>query len=428
MRVVIVHHHLNPGGVTRIIESQVSGLKNLPVQLLTGSLPEQLPKALTNTDIISFPDLNYLPRKRYSKQEIQKLLDRILFFLKEHIRENALLHVHNLNLGKNPVLTYAVFLLAQKGIPVFNHAHDFAEDRPANYQFLQEIIEGNLGQRLTDILYPGLPNLHFGVLNSLDYKRLLNQGVDEDRLIWLPNPVALPSLQNLFSKSREKEEVCRSLGLAVPEKLVTYPVRVIRRKNIGEFILLSLLFQQEARFIVTQPPQNPEEQKLYRRWLALCQNESLNVIFEAGEKVDFHQLLFASDFCITTSYREGFGMVFLEPWLANTPVTGRNIEYITSDFRNDGLEFPRLYNQILIPGYSGDFKDLNMEDQMHIIRDIKNRKLNKEAILQKNPDVKTMFREVPASVMEKNKAIITNKYALEKYGTKLQNRYQKMVE
>ncbi len=428
MRVVIVHHHLNPGGVTRIIESQVSGLKNLPVQLLTGSLPEQLPKPLAYKDIISFPDLNYLPQKRYSRQEIQKILNRILHFLEKNTGKNTLLHVHNLNLGKNPVLTYAVFLLAQKGIPVFNHAHDFAEDRPANYQFLQEIIEGNLGQKLTDILYPGLPNLHFGVLNSLDYKRLLNQGVDEDRLIWLPNPVTFPSLQHLFSKSREKEEICRLLGIAVPEKLVTYPVRVIRRKNIGEFILLSLLFQQETRFVVTQPPQNPVEQKLYRQWLAFCQNESLNVIFEAGEKVDFHQLLSASDFCITTSYREGFGMVFLEPWLANTPVTGRNIEYITSDFRNDGLEFPRLYNQIIIPGYSRDFKDLSMKDQMEIIRNIRTGTLKKEAILQKNPDVKTMFREVPVPVMESNRTIIKNKYALEKYGTKLQNRYQKMVE
>ena len=34
MRVIIVHNHLNPGGVTRIIESQVDSLHGIPVKVL----------------------------------------------------------------------------------------------------------------------------------------------------------------------------------------------------------------------------------------------------------------------------------------------------------------------------------------------------------------------------------------------------------
>ena len=428
MEVIIIHSHLNPGGVTRIIESQVESLRDVTVKVVTGDC--QNPGQITSrgAEYIEFAPLNYLENKRYSNEEINQKLDEITKFIENLIGPDSVLHVHNLNLGKNPLVTYAVYQLAKKGMPVFNHAHDFAEDRPANFQFMKEIIEGNFGEKLNDVLYTDLPNYHFGVLNSFDQKRLESYGVQTERILWIPNPVIFKTKLNTAHKSSYKNEICGQLNLDENKLLVTYPVRVIQRKNIGEFILLSVLFKNEAEFVVTQPPKNPVEIELYERWLEFCVTQKNLVTFEAGEKVNFEKLITASDFCITTSYREGFGMVFLEPWLANTPVTGRNIEYITSDFRNDGLEFPRLYNQILIPGYSGDFKDLNMEDQMHIIRDIKNRKLNKEAILQKNPDVKTMFREVPASVMEKNKAIITNKYALEKYGTKLQNRYQKMVE
>ena len=39
------------------------------------------------------------------------------------------------------MLSYLFYLLAKEGYKIFNHAHDFAEDRPTNIQFLKDIIE-----------------------------------------------------------------------------------------------------------------------------------------------------------------------------------------------------------------------------------------------------------------------------------------------
>ena len=427
MEVIILHSHLNPGGVTRIIESQVESLPDMMVKVVAGDC--QNPGQITSrgAEYIEFPSLNYLQNKPYSDEEIKRLLEEITIFLENLTGAESVLHVHNLNLGKNPVVTYAVYQLAKKGVPVFNHAHDFAEDRPANFQFLKQIIEVNLGEQLNDVLYPDLPNYHFGVLNSFDQKRLENYGVKKERILWLPNPVNFKTKLDTSKNVVYKKEICGQLNLNKKKLLVTYPVRVIQRKNIGEFILLSVLFKNEAEFVVTQPPKNPLEIELYEKWLEFCQNKSFNIIFEAGQKVDFEKLIISSDFCITTSYREGFGMVYLEPWLLHTPVVGRNIDFLTRDFQADGFQFSALYDEIIIPGRSEDFKSLDMHSQMKIIEAILSGKIKKEQVFEQNPVLSTLFKKVSEELTSQNKSIIKNNYSLEKYGIKLQNRYKKMV-
>lgn len=427
MEVVIVHSHLNPGGVTRIIESQVASLKGVPVKVLAGSCdaPEKIVDA--GASFAEFEPLNYLPVKSYSKEESQTLLTNIFDYFKKHLNRHSILHVHNLNLGKNPVVTYAIYQLAKKGVPVFNHAHDFAEDRPKNLMFLKEIIEGNFEEKINEVLYPNLVNYHFGVLNSFDRERLENYGVQKQRILWLPNPVTFETKLDISKKPSYKTETCTLLKLEENKKLITYPVRVIERKNIGEFILLSVLFAQEANFVVTQPPKNPVEIELYKKWVNFCQNNNINVVFEAGKKVDFERLLIASDFCITTSYKEGFGMVFLEPWLLNTPVVGRNIDFLTGDFKAEGFQFPSLYNEIKVPGYDSDFKNLEMETQMKIISDLKKKKIDEATFFKQNPSLKSLFNKVDDKIMDDNFTIIKNRYSIKKYGIKLQKRYKEMV-
>ena len=427
MEIIILHSHLNPGGVTRIIESQVESLKNMQVKVVVGYCPSPEKLTAKGVELIEFAPLNYLENRKYSLEETNQIHDKITGFLQKLISGETILHVHNLNLGKNPVLTYIISQLAKKGVPVFNHAHDFAEDRPVNFQFLKEIIKGNFGEKLNDVLYPDLPNYHFGVLNSFDQKRLEKYRVKKERILWLPNPVTFETKMDTSKKAAYKNEICRALNLEENKLLVTYPVRVIKRKNIGEFILLSVLFKNQAEFVVTQPPKNPVEVELYKKWLDFVRSQKIQVVFEAGNKVSFEKLLIASDFCITTSYQEGFGMVYLEPWLLNTPVTGRDINFLTSDFKNDGLDFPALYNEINIPGFAGDFKDLDSKTQMQIITGINRNQIKKEDVFEQNRVLLSLFKKVDAETTNKNKAIINNNYSLKKYGIKLQNRYKKMV-
>ncbi len=427
MRVIIVHSHLNPGGVTRIIESQVDSLHGIPVKVVAGS--SENPEKITSkgAELRIYEPLNYLEIRKYSRSETQKLLEEITACFENLLTHDSVLHVHNLNLGKNPVLTYAIYKLAQKGIPVFNHAHDFAEDRPVNYQFLKDIIEENFDENLKHVLYPDFPNYHFGVLNSFDYKRLVEYGVDKQNILLLPNPVTFKTHFKPNEKNTAKRIICKQLELNEQKLLITYPVRVIERKNIGEFILLSVLFRNYAEFVVTQPPKNPVEIKIYQEWVEFCASEKIEICFEAGNKVNFEQLLVASDFCITTSYREGFGMVYLEPWLLNTPVVGRNIRYLTKDFEKDGFVFSTLYDKIIFPDYPDDFKNLPMKIQMQAISEVVAGNIKKEQIFEQNPVLDSLFKKVPAEKIEQNISIIRNNYSLEKYGIKLQNRYKKMV-
>lgn len=427
MQIVIAHSHLNPGGVTRIVESQIKSLPNDSTSVIVGSCPN--PESITSqgAELSIFEPLNYLEIRDYSNEEATQLLNTILNYLENKVTSDAIFHFHNLNLGKNPIVTYAVYLMTKKGYNIFNHAHDFAEDRPANFQFLKNIIEGNFNEKLNEVLYPKFANYHYGVLNSFDYDRLISYSVETERVVWIPNPVTFATKKNISDKTKAKVEICNSLKLDDSKLLVTYPVRVIQRKNIGEFILLSVLFNNTANFVVTQPPQNPLEMEHYKKWIELCNKENINVTFGAGNKVDFEKLLIASDFCITTSYKEGFGMVYLEPWLLNTPVVGRDIDFISKDFRTDGFEFPALYSKIIVGEKGEDFKDLSMVAQMQKILNVKNDLKLREKLFEQNPIFTTLFKKVSEAIIDKNVSIIKNNYSLKGYGFKLQERYKTMV-
>ena len=427
MQIVIAHSHLNPGGVTRIIESQIESLPQNTTTVLVGNCSDPVTITQKGAKLTIFEPLNYLENRFYPNGEANQMLNEIFNFFKEFISTDSVLHFHNLNLGKNPLVTYAVYLLAKKGYKIFNHAHDFAEDRPANYQFLKSIIEGNFRADIDKVLYPEFPNYHYGVLNSFDYERLISFGVSRERILWLPNPVTFSISEDINDKTKSKSEICDALQLDKSKLLVTYPVRVIQRKNIGELILLSELFRDEVNFVVTQPPQNPLEVDLYQRWLKFCAAQKINLTFEAGTKVNFEKLLFGSDFCITTSYKEGFGMVYLEPWLLNTPVVGRDIEFISKDFKEDGFEFPALYKHILIDENGKDFKDLSIEEQMQEILNIKNDLKLKEKVIKQNPIFGFLFSEVSETLIKKNVSLIKNNYSLKGYGIKLQERYKILV-
>lgn len=427
MHIVIAHSHLNPGGVTRIIDSQIKSLPNEDITLLVGHCEDPKPYEEAGVDIQISGLMNYLEKRKYEDKEVMVKLHQVYNSIRRRLTDKSILHIHNLNLGKNPIVTYAVYLLAKEGLRVVNHAHDFAEDRPANYQFLKEILNENFGQRVEEVLYPKIKRYHYAVLNSFDFERLQSYGIPKERITWLPNPVSLPGVIKTGSKQESKVQVCEQLGLDTGKILVSYPVRVIERKNIGELILLSLLFQDKVNFLVTQAPKNPEEVKKYQKWKQFCSEMDIPLVFEAGTKVDFESILHGSDFCISTSYKEGFGMVYLEPWLMNTPVVGRDIETITRDFKKDGFFFPALYSELLTAGSGKDFKDLSMEDQKKAIQHLKNDTSFKSVIFEQNPDLRSLFEKVPGEQIRQNIEIIQAKYSIQGYGNTLQEQYKKLV-
>jgi len=133
------------------------------------------------------------------------------------------------------------------------------------------------------------------------------------------------------------------------EDFVLYPVRAIRRKNIGEAILLSIFFAKNETLAITMPPNSPRDWEQYNIWKQFASENNLNVLFEASDTHDFADLVKSAKGMITTSISEGFGFSYLEPWTAAQMLTGRNLPEICINFSKKGMLLKHLYDKISIP-------------------------------------------------------------------------------
>jgi len=140
-------------------------------------------------------------------------------------------------------------------------------------------------------------------------------------------------------------------GVKTDECFVLYPVRCIRRKNVGEALLHAALAPSGTVVGLTLAPLNPAETPIYRMWKELAVELKLPCRFEVGAPgaLRFHENLAAADRILTTSLAEGFGMVFLESWLAGRPLVGRDLPEITADFTRAGVRFDWLTSRVNVP-------------------------------------------------------------------------------
>jgi len=429
MNISIFHYHLNPGGVTRIIESQVAGFveifQDARVQVITGYCENINYYKQLGVQVHVNNKLNYLDDKNYSLNELETLLDDIRRWILSLIESDELLHVHNLNLGKNPILTLIFNSFLNEGFNLINHAHDFAEDRTLNIAFLQKIIGGYFKYELSKILYPKNKNYLVGVLNQFDYDRVVKYGIAKERVFLWPNPVSVP-LKKIPIKEQARTKLVKTFNIHNNHKIITYPVRVIQRKNIGELILLATIFNETCTFLVTMAPRNPFEIQYYNDWKNFCVENEINLLFEAGEKANFEDIICGSDYCITTSKKEGFGMAYLEPWLLGTPVIGRNISSVTVDIMKEGINFPLLYNEIWVPFYNKnvDFKDLNSDQQQAIILSFIQKKLKKDKIFELNDFLTSFPPKINQTTIINNQNAIKRGFSLHKYAERIFKAYK----
>ena len=187
------------------------------------------------------------------------------------------------------------------------------------------------------------------MLNRRDFQVLEAAGVSRERLHFLPNPV--PEIGELPDKQTARNHLATQLGLPAELPLFLYPVRGICRKNVGEMLLWAAAHRDRSAFGITLAPQNPRERPGYERWKNFAKEHRLPCWWELGGPggLDFRGNLAAADFLLTTSVAEGFGMVFLEAWVANRELKGRNLPRITADFVEEGVRFPALYDRLNIP-------------------------------------------------------------------------------
>lgn len=373
MKLAILHYHLNRGGVSQAILNHLHSLATLPadqrpeeVALLYSGRKEDWPASVWRRSewehdppfdvrLLAIPELEYDSSIHCEGQTLADAISQMLTGI-GMTPDTTIVHSHNFSLGKNASLPDALRVLAKHGYRQLLQVHDFAEDfRPSNYRHLMRATGSQRPAELAERLYPSAEGMHYATLNGRDHKILLGAGVDPERLHLLSNPVI--EFHGLPPRDEARPRVCKQLGVSDQTRLVIYPVRGIRRKNIGELLLYSALSGPEVCHAVTLAPANPAERISFDDWCELAEELSLPCQLGIGDPpsrqgrgVEFYDALSASDEVITTSVAEGFGMVFLEAWLVDRPLIGRNLGRITSDFTAHGLRLEGLSDQLLVPG------------------------------------------------------------------------------
>ncbi|MEM9368230.1 MAG: hypothetical protein AAGD07_19720 [Planctomycetota bacterium] len=362
MKVAILHSHYESGGVTAVVQNHVACLADgdaiTDILLLSGKRQSALTSATrSQTAVASIDGLDYdslVATDAPVQTRADELARRIRQVLDDHgfTPNESVLHWHNHSLGKNAATPLVVRRLSESGWRLLLQVHDFAEDqRPENYGYLREQYAASDSGTLDGVLYPTGMGVAYATLTRGDRDALTTWGLNEGSVHVIPNSVSLP-VDEMPSFQTAHARVRAAFALPQDAKWVLYPVRGIRRKNVGEFVLLSQLLPEPFYGALTLRPDTPLEAANYERWRAVANAARVRLVFDAAHHPDiqFADNLSACHCVVSTSVAEGFGMSFLEPWLASRPVVGRAIPMVVGDFDAEGLRWTQRYQQVAIPG------------------------------------------------------------------------------
>ncbi|BCX50238.1 glycosyltransferase group 1 family [Haloferula helveola] len=326
---VIVHYHLRPGGVWQVIRTTSKALTRagVPHLILSGETTEYG----NDLPIRTVAGLDYSTAAP-GEHSTTELVGRLRSAVVDHFGEGPVVwHFHNPCLGKNPTLSSAVGIMAASGEAMILQHHDLAEDgRPENLKALDSMDE----------LYPITPRVIHAFINSRDLRRFIKAGLPAEQGTVLPNPL---SPNSPLPPSDSEHPV------------VFQPVRAIRRKNIGETILLAAAAPQGARFAISRAPDQPRWQTAYREWTQFAAEFELPLDFDVSDRIPapgtdsrtFNAWLERSTHLLTTSISEGFGLAFIESLALGRPLIGRRLPEIDTDLPDHPTD--RLYESLRVP-------------------------------------------------------------------------------
>ncbi|MEM6471623.1 MAG: hypothetical protein AAF802_18835 [Planctomycetota bacterium] len=369
MNIAILHCHFLRGGVTQVVENQVASVaddSDTQFFLISGGRNDGLndqTRQRVGEVVISQLDYDDIHGATADLQcSIQSLAAAIAASLQSRGLgpTDTILHWHNPTLGKNIAIPGAILSLAERhGYRQLLQIHDYAEDhRPENYLRMATGLAASLpDQPLTPTAvagycYPDAPSIHYATLTTSDAEILRRLSIDESRIVVIPNCVSLGDASQLPDREESTKKIRQAFGLGSDSRWIVYPVRGIRRKNVGEFLLLSQLLGEPFSLGITLPPTTPIEKESYDRWKSVGNEYARRAIFDAGTKegIQFLDNLVACEFVLSTSVAEGFGMAFLEPWLVGRGVIARRLPNVVDDFVAAGVRLDRFYRSIMIPG------------------------------------------------------------------------------
>jgi hypothetical protein len=336
MKVAIIHYHLEPSGVSSVIERASRELtrRGSAHVILVGKCPHDMADTLP---------VRVVDGLAYSDAPLDKQGAKKILYSLNAAATNALSappdvwHFHNHSLGKNRAVPLIVSMLASQRERLLLHIHDLAEDgRPENRANLADCPN----------LYPLAPQIHYAFINSRDRNHFIKAGFPAANAHLITNPVF-----DADSIPRPTSKTPRTAPLLL------CPARGIRRKNIGELILLTQLAPKGTRAAITLAPENPNWLAIHDRWKNFCSANQLPVDFAVVDRIapatnsdaSFESWISHATHFVTCSISEGFGLVFLESLAYHKPLIGRKLPHISDDLAKHGIDHGKLYEKILIP-------------------------------------------------------------------------------
>lgn len=373
MTLVIVHYHLRPGGIRRVIELAVPHLVRearrpvMRVVLITGqradqkwhdSFAQQLPGLPVK--LIVEPSFNYLSEQRGSSRRITGHIRRALKKLfAGSDAGNYLVWTHNLGVGRNLLLTRELAAAcAARGIPLVSHHHDWwFDNRWARWREMRKRGFPTLAATARAVFPASGVAIH-AAINHADATILARHF--RNRAVWLPN-LSDRADPPTAARARSAQRWLRGKLAPADAPVWLLPCRTLRRKNIAEALLLTRWLRPEAWLVVTGAASSRDEvpysfaleraahQHHWRLRLGvLAGNES--------RKPSVPELLAASEAVLLTSIQEGFGLPYLEAAAARRPLIARCLPNIAPDLDRFGFRFPQAYDEILIAPELFDWK------------------------------------------------------------------------
>lgn len=347
-----------------------------------------------------------LSRKTPSQQKIQDYIwhgTNIMEILAEKLRSVDVVLAENLGIGINPAVTYAFYLYLQychhhhPRKRIFYRAHDFLQQRAKNFENLKKFqdTEIPLIPNWHEVIYPNYPNLGYITINSHDISRLIEHGVDRERIAYVPNCINGSLIIDDDEHKNLRKRIIDEKGLDPNVRFILYPVRCVKRKNVEEAVFLTCLFNTISRrklqvqgmtlegkfhLLVGVKPDAGDDLEYAKKIETFCEKHKLPVTIGLQDIVTFEREIdprkmeivrFAlgdafnmADIVVTTSYLEGFGFAFIEPWYLGKAVIGRNISNITHDFQRAGVNLDHMYNVLRIDGQ--DYHSIGYQDKENI--------------------------------------------------------------
>lgn len=364
MNLVILHYHLRPGGIRRVIELAAPHIVRAldghitEVTVATGEAPDRKWRALfldalrrVPVRFVVTPSFGYVSEQHRRPEAIRTAIRRVLNALFDGKSSgNCVVWAHNLGLARNLLLTQELVVACEsRGITLLAHHHDWwFDNRWQRWPELQRTGFHTLS-RTAEVVFGHAHTQHL-CINQSDWNVLKKHF--RARAAWLPNLAdRAPSAPSIRVRRAHRWLQARLGHDNAPVWIL--PCRLLRRKNVAEALLLKRWLRPAAWLVTTGGVSSAEEQPYLEKISAAAHAHHWRIRLgvlagDESRKPSVSDLLAASEVVLLTSVQEGFGLPYIEAAAAGRPLIARNLPNIAPDLKQFGFTLPQSYDEIFV--------------------------------------------------------------------------------